>query len=706
MELEIVESITVSDDPGNLPSVIQDIPERIRVRDLITAIPQERPGPAPRVITKRGFIGHVVGLSGDSVTVRSDGQSVILLVDDQTEINAPPDMNVGVDVLATDPASRVAVFADRVPDDDPVIALRITVIPSQATRQHTRVVLTGVAGPARLEAVDANGNEINLVGEQDPDANPGDSLVVVFQGNIELGDVKIIGSVKSTEIEERLDNFVDTEIGDPVNNARLLNLRELRDLEEKRRLNDTANNADGEDREVVRATIDFTVRRIDLREVQPGAGDQFINCSRGAINRWRAGNPQLPQLTEVDIIVFGALTSDEQQEIAQNCGRSARTADAEPPQVTLTAPSAGPSVTPGSTVTVIAEATDNVGVTAVAFSVNGESRATVLQAPYQLEVVVPDGRTSLDIEATARDAAGNTASDAIFFSVNLARPAPPTVSITSPTGPTATEGETIVLAADASDEGEVVSVVFTVNGTDLDPIAAPPYSVDYTVPSGRTSLDIVATATDNAGNTAEDSVFLSVGRRAAPLTIEITTPTLDSKVLQGDTVVLNASVGPSASGVGVVFTVGGESSPEQKGDIFSYSYQVPASDVVVSTNPSTSPPHLFVGSVTLDGEPAPDGADISAFVEGSRVDTLEIEATVTDETGRSATDSLSLAVFGPPVAAGDAVVNSGEYTIQIVQPVGQSFSSKLITFKVDGRDAAESTTWQQGAADVLDLTVN
>ena len=160
VELVIVESVTVSDSPGSVSGETVTVDKGVRVRDLITAIPQERPGPAPWVITKRGFIVHVVGLSGDSVTVRSDGQSVILLVDGQTEINASPDTDVGVDTLSTDPASRMAVFVDRMPDGDPVIALRITVIPSQATRQHTRVVLTGVAVPGRLAAVDAHGNEI------------------------------------------------------------------------------------------------------------------------------------------------------------------------------------------------------------------------------------------------------------------------------------------------------------------------------------------------------------------------------------------------------------------------------------------------------------------------------------------------------------------------------------------------------------------
>ncbi len=705
VELVIEESITVSDTPGSVTGEAVNIDEGVRVRDLITAIPQERPGPAPRVITKRGFIGHVVGLSGDSVTVRSDGQSVILLVDGQTEINAPPDMDVGVDALSTDPASRVAVFADRVPDDDPVIALRITVIPSEATRQHTRVVLTGVAVPGRLAAVDANGNEINLIGPQDPDAKAGDSLVVLFQGNIDTGDIEIIGSVRSDEVDERLDEFVDDEEVDPIKKARLLDLRDDRDLDEKTRLDTTASNTSGETRLILLDRIEITEIRIEEREDLQGAGERFIACSKNAINRWRAGNPRFPALTDAGVIAFSALTAEEQDQIAQDCGSTPSRGDVEPPQVTLTAPSTGSSVTPGSTVTVIAEATDNVEVVSVAFNVNGEGRLTDLLAPYRLEVIVPDDRTSLDIEATARDAAGNTATDAIFFSVDLSRPTRPTVAITSPDS-TVTEGESIVLSAEASDDGEVVSVVFTANGTQLRPDTTAPFGVEYTVPAGITSLDILATATDDSGNTAEDSVFVNVRPAAAQLTIQITSPTPDFRIVQGDTVVIKASTGVSDSPLGVVFTVNGERSEEQKSGVYSYSYTVPSGAPAVPGNPSSLPPNFFVGSVTLDGAQALDGTVITVFIEGVRVDTLEVEATVTNDAGQSATDSLSVAVFGAPVNVGETTVSGGDYSIQISQPINQSYAGKVLTFKVNGRDAAESATWQQGGADVLNLTVN
>ena len=265
------------------------------------------------------------------------------------------------------------------------------------------------------------------------------------------------------------------------------------------------------------------------------------------------------------------------------------------------------------------------------------------------------------------------------------------------------------MRAEASDDGEVVSVQFTVNGTELRLDTTAPFSVEYTVPAGSTSIDILATATDDTGSASQDSVFVNVRPTTTPLTIQITSPTPEFRTVQGETVTITASTGVSGSPLGVEFTVNGERSEEQKSGVsvvYSYSYTVPPGTPAVPDNPSSLPPNFFVGSVTLDGAPATNGAVITVFIEGARVSTLEVEATVTNDAGQSATDTLSVPVFGAPVNVGETAVSNGEYTIQISQPSGQSYAGKVLTFKVDGRDAAESATWQQGGADVRNLTVN
>ena len=82
------------------------------------------------------------------------------------------------------------------------------------------------------------------------------------------------------------------------------------------------------------------------------------------------------------------------------------------------------------------------------------------------------------------------------------------------------------------------------------------------------------------------------------------------------------------------------------------------------------PPHIFVGSASLDGTAAVDGAAVTAWVDGEQV---------------AATH-----------AAG------GEYTL-LVDQEDSSFSGKTVSFKISGANASETATWAQGEADLLDL---
>ena len=80
------------------------------------------------------------------------------------------------------------------------------------------------------------------------------------------------------------------------------------------------------------------------------------------------------------------------------------------------------------------------------------------------------------------------------------------------------------------------------------------------------------------------------------------------------------------------------------------------------------PPHVFIGSVTVNGLSAPSGTVVSAVVDG--------------------------------VEQGNTTVSSsGSYTLQVSQGSGTD-----IIFMVDTLTAAETATWQQGGADVLNLT--
>ncbi len=78
---------------------------------------------------------------------------------------------------------------------------------------------------------------------------------------------------------------------------------------------------------------------------------------------------------------------------------------------------------------------------------------------------------------------------------------PPVVSITSPaTGETFIEGATLPIIVQATDDVQVVSVDFTVNGAVVFTDSAAPYQFSLTVPAGVSNLTLGATAIDPGSN--------------------------------------------------------------------------------------------------------------------------------------------------------------------------------------------------------------
>ncbi len=85
------------------------------------------------------------------------------------------------------------------------------------------------------------------------------------------------------------------------------------------------------------------------------------------------------------------------------------------------------------------------------------------------------------------------------------------------------------------------------------------------------------------------------------------------------------------------------------------------------------PPHVFLGSATVNGSPAPDGTSVAAFVDGEQVASV--------------------------------VVTDGSYPAMLVGATGGgSFAGKRVTFAIGGIPAAESAFWVQGELTELNLT--
>ena len=233
-------------------------------------------------------------------------------------------------------------------------------------------------------------------------------------------------------------------------------------------------------------------------------------------------------------------------------------ADTTSPTVSVTSPAAGSTVS--GTVTLTADASDNVGIVGVKFLVDGtQAGAEDTAAPYQLSFNTGTlSAGSHTVTAVARDAAGNsTTSAAVAFTVAGATDTTaPTVSVISPAA-NATVSGTITLAATASDNVGVAGVRFLVDGTQ---VGSEDTSLPYQTSLNTAGLSVgihtvTAIARDAAGNTTTSAaVAFAVADTTAP-TVAVTAPVAGATVSATTTVSAQAS--DNVAVVGVKFLVDG-----------------------------------------------------------------------------------------------------------------------------------------------------
>jgi hypothetical protein len=193
--------------------------------------------------------------------------------------------------------------------------------------------------------------------------------------------------------------------------------------------------------------------------------------------------------------------------------------DATPPSVSITSPANGSTVS--GTVSIQVSATDNVAVSSVSLTVDGTTLGTSTTAPYTFSWTASSG--SHTIVATAKDAAGNSASNTITVSQNVVTSdiTAPSVSIVSPANGSSVSG-TISVSVGASDNVGVKSVSLNVDGTLISTITTAPYNFSWNttnVADGTHSL--TAIATDAAGNS--NSFSISVSKNTVVTTLPPTT---------------------------------------------------------------------------------------------------------------------------------------------------------------------------------------
>jgi len=210
---------------------------------------------------------------------------------------------------------------------------------------------------------------------------------------------------------------------------------------------------------------------------------------------------------------------------------SASIGDSTPPTVTIASPTSGSTyATAGGTITLSGTATDNVGVTTVAWA-NAANRtsgtATGTSSWSKSGISLASGSNTITV--TASDGAGNTASDTLTVTYTAPDTTEPAISITSPTaGSTyaATTG-TISLSGTASDNVGVNRVAWAnaANGTSGIATGTTSWSVSA-ISLIEGSNNLAVTATDSTGNMTSATLTVTYSVPKTVTAADTTKPTV------------------------------------------------------------------------------------------------------------------------------------------------------------------------------------
>ena len=437
-------------------------------------------------------------------------------------------------------------------------ALKLTVIPEKATRKHLRTIVVDNQDD-NLTILDGDGATTVLPG-RGTGLKKGDTIILLVQGSTSEGiGEQVRGLFKASTVADRLDRFTEDQADDPIKAALIGVLNSQR---EDAQVQQTAENAAAEFKEFVLSTVQGSQ---ETDESATTVGETVSECAQ-AISGDRAAS--------------SSESATEQQAVADGCLTTAAVLKVAPPDVRITSPSTGASVFAADLITITADVVAKAVVASVTLDAGGSDREVLTQSPYTWNFAVPTGVTTLPVRVTAVDDAGQAASDEITLLV--AEPPKVTVNITSPVAGTIAvepraensrvstvsgssqniqEGDTVLVRAEVSGTGSI-TVVFKIGGTAQAPITQPPYSMDYFVPFtplGVTPapLEIVATATDGAGNTATDSVTVTVDRKTTNVNVTITSPQSDASVKAGDTITISAETDDNSQIAFFTFSVDG-----------------------------------------------------------------------------------------------------------------------------------------------------
>jgi hypothetical protein len=189
--------------------------------------------------------------------------------------------------------------------------------------------------------------------------------------------------------------------------------------------------------------------------------------------------------------------------------------DLEAPAVAIATPADGSTVF--GLVTATVNATDNVGVDKVTFNLGQAVIGEDTSAPFSLTfdtAPLEDGNHELKVSAA--DSMGNVTSVSISLTIDNASVAPPPdieapmVAIITPADGASVSGITTI-SADATENVDVVNVIFRVGNVELGQDSTTPYTMTWNTNAFANGVQtITATAVDAVNNSASYNVDVTV----------------------------------------------------------------------------------------------------------------------------------------------------------------------------------------------------
>jgi len=492
-------------------------------------------------VTGRAVIGTITAVGTDTVTVSTAQGDFILKLAEGTRISAPRIRNANVDHLTANKGGRVAILADRklVNEDgtpaDQATAVKISIIPSKATRSHRRVVVTEKRGESKGTTVDAEGNSTELRGIEESGADAGgaqlglpeageSAVLLVRPGAGEDQKDEITAVIKTRSVIERLNRLAErlkTQNEDAFQSARIERLLDKHREAVAKRLENARAKAEERFKEVIERAAERAAKALkrtrETRGAVSGLDEEKSECVRRILGRLPASKADIPP---------GQLQRIEVQCLRDKDGAT---------KLKLTSPRPGTTLTEGEEVEIRFE-TGELGEVVIQLLINDEVQPldTVTGNTQGLRFRVPVGESILSIELLgSRPGADSETFLKMLYDVR--RDPPPRLGITAiGVGREVAPGSTIILGAQAEDNGEVVSITLAVNGVALHSATGTALlsGVAYTVPAGAASLEVVASATDNLGNTT--TVIRTIGVVGDPEPqVEIVSPAEGAVLIAG-----------------------------------------------------------------------------------------------------------------------------------------------------------------------------